>query len=203
MDIREIFNKVRQIDEGATVSVTATADSSQEVADLMKLFQNAGVEAPKDMHIDMPMAHDALHTDMDSHDEPSCGCGESPCGCGEGVEEAEWDNSPEEEYKDDNFMVHDMGDDMHRKKDRRAIRTVNPALEDIAENLKTAWNAKKLGEAKGICNECGKESYTTLSEAELEEAHGNSKEYDKCWKGYERVPGTTRGEKGSCRKKDS
>ena len=33
------------------------------------------------------------------------------------------------------------------------------------------------------------------------EKHGNSKEYDNCWSGYERVPGTTRGEKGSCRKK--
>ena len=39
------------------------------------------------------------------------------------------------------------------------------------------------------------------SEEELEEAHGNSKEYDKCWAGYEKVAGTTRGEKGSCRRK--
>ena len=27
--------------------------------------------------------------------------------------------------------------------------------------------------------------------------------YDKCWDGYERVPGTKKGEKGSCRKKGS
>lgn len=59
----------------------------------------------------------------------------------------------------------------------------------------------RLQESKGRCNECGKLSYTTLSETELEEAHGNSKEYDKCWKGYEKVPGKKRGEKGSCRKK--
>jgi hypothetical protein len=30
------------------------------------------------------------------------------------------------------------------------------------------------------------------------EAHGNSKVYDKCWKGYKKVPGKKRGEKGSC-----
>jgi hypothetical protein len=30
--------------------------------------------------------------------------------------------------------------------------------------------------------------------------HGNSKMYDKCWDGYEKVPGKKRGEKGSCRK---
>jgi hypothetical protein len=33
--------------------------------------------------------------------------------------------------------------------------------------------------------------------------HGNSSEYDDCWDGYERVPGTKRGEKGSCRKVES
>lgn len=36
---------------------------------------------------------------------------------------------------------------------------------------------------------------------ELIEAHGNSKIYDKCWKGYKKVPGKKRGEKGSCEKK--
>jgi hypothetical protein len=34
------------------------------------------------------------------------------------------------------------------------------------------------------------------------EAHPNSKVYDKCWDGYEKVPGKKRGEPGSCRKKD-
>lgn len=28
--------------------------------------------------------------------------------------------------------------------------------------------------------------------------HGNSKIYDKCWKGFKKVPGKTRGEPGSC-----
>lgn len=63
--------------------------------------------------------------------------------------------------------------------------------------------ASRLAEASGLCSDCGKPSYTTLSEKELDEAHGNSSEYDKCWKGYEKVPGKKRGEKGSCRKKGS
>ncbi len=33
------------------------------------------------------------------------------------------------------------------------------------------------------------------------EAHPNSKIYDDCWDGYEKVPGKKRGEPGSCRKK--
>lgn len=37
---------------------------------------------------------------------------------------------------------------------------------------------------------------------EILEAHGNSKVYDKCWKGYKKVPGKKRGEKGSCKKEN-
>jgi len=39
-------------------------------------------------------------------------------------------------------------------------------------------------------------------EGELVEAHGNSKVYDKCWKGYKKVPGKKRGEEGSCVKEE-
>lgn len=35
----------------------------------------------------------------------------------------------------------------------------------------------------------------------VEEAHPNSKIYDKCWTGYKKVPGKKRGEPGSCEKK--
>jgi len=41
-----------------------------------------------------------------------------------------------------------------------------------------------------------------IKEAFLE-AHGNSKVYDKCWKGYRKVKGKKRGEKGSCVKEDA
>ncbi len=37
----------------------------------------------------------------------------------------------------------------------------------------------------------------------VEEAHPNSKMYDKCWDGYKKVPGKKRGEKGSCVKEAS
>lgn len=36
---------------------------------------------------------------------------------------------------------------------------------------------------------------------DVKEAHPNSKIYDKCWKGYKKVPGKKRGEPGSCVKK--
>jgi len=42
----------------------------------------------------------------------------------------------------------------------------------------------------------------TFEEGEIFEGeqHGNSKIYDKCWKGYKKVPGKKRGEPGSCEK---
>jgi hypothetical protein len=42
----------------------------------------------------------------------------------------------------------------------------------------------------------------TFDEGEIfeSEQHGNSKIYDKCWKGYKKVPGKKRGELGSCEK---
>jgi hypothetical protein len=42
----------------------------------------------------------------------------------------------------------------------------------------------------------------TFDEGEIFEGeqHGNSKIYDKCWKGYKKVPGKKRGEPGSCEK---
>ena len=37
-----------------------------------------------------------------------------------------------------------------------------------------------------------------IVDAGLDEAHPNSKIYDKCWDGYKKVPGKKRGEPGSC-----
>jgi hypothetical protein len=46
---------------------------------------------------------------------------------------------------------------------------------------------------------------TSISYEDIEEGerHGNDKMYDKCWDGYEKVPGKKRGEKGSCKKIES
>lgn len=48
------------------------------------------------------------------------------------------------------------------------------------------------------CRKGPKQSRNVSEEDELDEAHPNSKIYDKCWDGYKKVPGKKRGEKGSC-----
>jgi len=63
------------------------------------------------------------------------------------------------------------------------------------DEVSTAAAWEKNG---GFCPKC-KTSSQGVAESET---HGNSKIYDKCWSGYEKVPGKKRGEKGSCRKKE-
>jgi hypothetical protein len=44
----------------------------------------------------------------------------------------------------------------------------------------------------------GKQGFKIMKVFEILEAHGNDSMYDKCWKGYRKVKGKKRGEKGSC-----
>ena len=73
--------------------------------------------------------------------------------------------------------------------------------------LESAFEAALGQFSDSACEECGNPSWTTLgmTEEEIEEGerHGNSKIYDKCWKGYRKVPGKKAGEKGSCKKIES
>jgi hypothetical protein len=62
---------------------------------------------------------------------------------GDKITGEEYDNEPEEEYSDVNAVL-PSGDDMHRKKDPRAIRVKDPAVEtSIKDRLWAALNEKK------------------------------------------------------------
>jgi hypothetical protein len=73
--------------------------------------------------------------------------------------------------------------------------------------LEAAFEATMGQFSDTVCEECGNPSWTTLGmtaeEIEEGEKHGNSKIYDKCWKGYRKVPGKKAGEAGSCKKVES
>lgn len=89
-------------------------------------------------------------------------------------------------------------------KENTQVKEIGPddleeAVEKIActkcDEVSTAAAWKKNA---GFCPKC-KTSSQGVAESET---HGNSKIYNKCWTGYEKVPGKKRGEKGSCRKKE-
>ena len=90
----------------------------------------------------------------------------------------EYDNEPEEEYSDIDAVL-PSGDDMHRKKDPKAVRVKDPAVETtIKDRLWAALNEKKVSN----CSDCGKPSYTTLDEEKQKGVDGKV-----CWKGYKRM----------------
>lgn len=78
----------------------------------------------------------------------------------------------------------------------------NEQFDEYKGSLKAKFMEKT---SSSVCPDCGNPSWKTLNmtreQIEEGEQHGNSKIYQKCWKGYEKVPGKTKGEKGSCRKK--
>ena len=136
------------------VTVNITASGKDNVADLISMMQQAaGIE----QHVDMPMAHDA-HIDTDSHNasgqEMDMATMRSIMSAGDdekGPEEApkeEWDNSPDEEYGSEDDVL-PAGDDMHRPKDRKAIRVKDPAVESIKDQLWAALSEKKTAEGRG------------------------------------------------------
>ena len=73
---------------------------------------------------------------------------------------------------------------------------------ELAKRLQES--VQEVLEAQNTCPECGKEKLTKtemqeIADLEEGEKHGNSKIYDKCWKGCRKVAGKKRGEPGSCK----
>ena len=107
----------------ASMNISMTGNTSSEVRELMDILKNAGMDdAMPVKDLDMfkstdepaPCPHCAAMHGMDSP-------------CGEAVEE-EWDNSPDEQYQDDEYMMHDLSGGINRKKERAAQRVKDPAV---------------------------------------------------------------------------
>jgi hypothetical protein len=97
---------------------------------------------------------------------------------------------------------------IHREADE--VDTVNMdiplfmrLLEYAKEDAKTDMDLHHLVEKAIELSKGGSLSMDDYEDliGNINEAHGNSKIYDKCWTGYKKVPGKKRGEPGSCEKK--
>ena len=134
-------------DEGTPVSmnVSLNASGKDNVEDLMDIVKNANIKGNDEpsmpagpMRMDIDKFRDIVDgpkPDMDM--EPKMG------GCGEDVGEAEWDNSPDEEYKDTKYMTQDLAGGLNGPKPRKALRVKDPALEDIKAELWKSLQEKK------------------------------------------------------------
>jgi len=159
-------NMKKAIEESASMNVSMTADNASEVADLMALLKNAGMpdaspvsDMPMSPSKGLPAPHDhehGGHDDMKSmialmgDDDAPCGedCGCDSCATDEDSSSEEydaivdeWDNSPEEEYKDHNYMTKDLSGGLNREKKAYAKAQDGDnamAVEAIKSNLRKA-----------------------------------------------------------------
>ena len=132
-----------------------------------------------------------------SHDDPktkkveegkkkNCGCGKDPC--------ITYGKIKEDDKDPDTTFVRWLKSNYDKSpKDLNADEYAKMSKKFQASKKDESYVdflQSKLDEAKGVCAECGKPSYTTLglSEAELDEVAGP----EKCWKGYKRA-GTQKG----------
>lgn len=222
--ILESFNKVEECgmeempmqapmsSEGQPVTVNITASGKDNVADLISMMQQAaGI-----MQAGPAVVADEPQQDMDMAKMKAAIMPTEE----EDEDVDEWENSPQDtdgdpEYDDHMTMIKDLSGGINREK--KAYKATqdgdNPmALEaSIKEQLLAALEEKKCGSKRMKAKE-GKykndaqrkavhAAKSKKNESDVDEAHGNSKVYDKCWDGYEKVPGKKRGEPGSCRKK--
>ena len=138
-------------DEGSPVSVNVSMNASgkDHVADLLDMMKNAGLGGAEEVSVktlsprmDMEKFRDIVDTDGDSMPKAD-------------GDVDEWANSAPGEVDSDRGTMGDYednirdGDYLHKKKDRKAIRTVNPALENIKEDLYKMLTEKKKTMVKG------------------------------------------------------
>ncbi len=127
------YDMTKKINEAASMNISMSGDNAQEVTELVSILRNAGMHDAGPVSSDMmpPMAKTISMVDeppmMDMPKDSS------PCGMGEEGVEEDWDNSPDEEYKDDDYMNKDIAGGLNRPKPPGALRAKDPAIhnEDV------------------------------------------------------------------------
>ena len=152
-------------EDKVTMNVSLNARGADAIADLIKLMGGT-----KEQHIDMPLAHDAMHKDVDSHNAEMPMALPAPGSSDEMAKliamasaehddvEEEWDNAPEEEYSDTKTMTKDLSGGINREKGAYAAAQDgdNPMAVDenddliarLQEELKAALEGKYKSDAQ-------------------------------------------------------
>ena len=131
----------------ASMNISMNGTDAREVAELVGILKNAGMDEPKMMAIKAMPSMDKPPMDM-----PPMGMdkeGPSPCGCSEEDEAEyhalmdEWDNSPDPEYKDDDYMLRDLAGGINKPKKSFPATQLGDNPMAVKETL-----LKALGELK-------------------------------------------------------
>ena len=134
MKLKDLNKKIDSLNEAVSMNISMSGDSADDVATLMKMVKDSGgaPEVVKDipslgMRGDIEKSMSAIKG-LDGPDMgpegpedmgdikakimpmPDMGCED------EEVPEGEWDNSPDPEYKDDDYMLNDLAGGLNRPK---------------------------------------------------------------------------------------
>jgi len=208
IDQRDPAPEITRLDEQANMNISMSGETADEVASLLRIMQGGGAPEAKPVGPDMmPMKKliKIANPDMDDPEAPSdgdmndlkpgiqkepckvCGkvhLGNSGCGGHESTEE-EWDNSPDEEYKDTQYMTKDLSGGANREKGqyKASVRGDNAmAMEELQTELRDQLMAK-MNEAK---DEEKFDEMGCVKEMKKLYASGCTKaeNYKKCKEGY-------------------
>lgn len=108
----------------ASMNISMNGTDAREVAELVGILKNAGMEEPKMMAIKAlpkmgPMDMDKPSPMGMDRSSPLHSMSSSPCSEDEAEYNAlmdEWDNSPDPEYKDDDYMLNDLAGGINKPK---------------------------------------------------------------------------------------
>ena len=128
LDSMDSPKEVKQINEAANMSINMSGENADEVARLVDIMRGGGAPDPKPMAPDMmpmdkmrdlvkmgppPGMDDMPKGDDDKDKDAIMGM---DMGMEDDVEEAGYDNSPEEDYKDHTYMTKDLSGGINREK---------------------------------------------------------------------------------------
>lgn len=165
--INEIESTKKEIvNEAASMSINASGETADEVARLVQILQGATAAEPKQTPVDikmltpkpmpMPMGPD-MDNDMDSmkkamkivgpkpFDDPKIPGkddvpGDKDITSGSCMDDTDYANEPDEDYKDTKYMTKDLSGGLNRQKDKGALRAKDPAIK--AEEIKSQLASK-------------------------------------------------------------
>ena len=134
-DLDTPLEERKQLDEMSSMNISMSGETAEEVASLMKIVQNAGINPEQGMSADtMPMRQDMerlnkIVSDPTAEIEP-----EKEITMGE----EGYDNEPDEDYQDSNYMTKDSSGGLNKQKKsyKKAEDGDNPmAVENIKDRL--------------------------------------------------------------------
>lgn len=153
----------KKINEAVSLNISATGDSSIEVADMFQKVMS--LSAPKPVTPSMmpqgamPLPMVKTIADVGSYAREA---GKEYAGeVGEEIADEEWANEPDEEYKDIDYMTKDITGGLNRQKKQYADKPKagdNPmATEAVIRAEYQKFKESRITESKVIhCSQCGK-----------------------------------------------